>query len=409
MSTDAARFAEPFSKRLDNAGQAFYLSAGAPGKGGIVIGPGTAALCVGNGGGYSNGRKYLERMCTVKRKPALFGCAVALFCLIGGCSGDEGARSTRRGGDGGGAGVIDSNTVAVVNGRSITKQEVDRQEQEVRNELLAKRSPMELEGHDEEIRKRATDKVIDRVLLEVAAEREGIRIPPEDVESQLAQLMSNFPSEMVFDEQLAQNGFTRDSFRKQLEVSLGITVLVDKHVGVVAEPDEDECKKYYDENLLQFWSPELVKASHILLRVEETDSESEKVTKRLRLEGILEEARQGGDFAELAEMYSEGPSAPKGGDLGFFKRGTMVKPFEEAAFALEIGEVSGVVETSFGFHIIKVTDRQTESYTPFDEVKKGIGELITKQRYNKELTRYISGLREAAEIEYADPALAGKP
>jgi len=346
-------------------------------------------------------------MCTVKRKTALFGCAVALFCLIGGCSGDKGGRSTRRGG--GKAGIVDSNTVVIVNGRSITKQEIDRQEQSVREELLTRKSPMELEGHDEEIRKRAAEKVIERVLLEVTAEREGIRISGEDVESQLAQIMSTFPSEMVFDERLARNGFTRDSFRKQIEISLGITVLIDKHMDTVAEPDEDECRKYYDKNMLQFWSPELVKASHILLRVEETDSESEKLTKRLRLEGILEEVRQGGDFAELAEMYSDGPSAPKGGDLGFFKRGAMVKPFEEAAFALEIGEVSDVVETPFGFHIIKVTERQPESYTPFDEVKKNIAELITKRRYEKDLKRYVSGLREAAEIEYIDPSLVSEP
>ena len=114
---------------------------------------------------------------------------------------------------------------------------------------------------------------------------------------------------------------------------------------------------------------------------------------------VLALAKEGNDFAELAEEHSEGPSKDNGGDLGFFPRGAMVPSFEEAAFALQEGEISAVVETQFGYHIIKVTGRKDARQVPFEEVKDQLKQSMMQQKSNTEAMKWIGELKENATIE----------
>jgi peptidyl-prolyl cis-trans isomerase D len=143
---------------------------------------------------------------------------------------------------------------------------------------------------------------------------------------------------------------------------------------------DEELNVYYSQNLNRYSSPEQRSARHILFKTSEEDSEDILSEKYQRAEEVLEMARSGEDFAELARQFSEGPTAPKGGDLGTFSRGRMVKPFEDAVFALSEDEISDVVETQFGFHIVKLEKIETARTKTLDEVKDSILATLQKQK-----------------------------
>ena len=141
---------------------------------------------------------------------------------------------------------------------------------------------------------------------------------------------------------------------------------------------EQEITDYYEYNIDTFLVPKQVKARHILFKVDQLSTEEEEKKVRDKAGVVLEEARQDKDFAALAEKYSEGPTKSKGGDLGYFSRGRMVKPFEDVAFNLKKGEISDLVRSRFGYHIIKVEDIKEERTKPLQEVKDHIVEKLRK-------------------------------
>ncbi len=141
-------------------------------------------------------------------------------------------------------------------------------------------------------------------------------------------------------------------------------------------PDDQQIEYYYEDNLKMFKQEKEIKARHILFRVAPDASDEEVNKVKGKALSVLEKARNNEDFAELAKKYSEGPTADKGGDLGFFPKGRMVKDFEDAAFALNIGQVSDLVRTDFGFHIIKVEDIKEERIKPLKEVSEQIKKIL---------------------------------
>jgi len=141
---------------------------------------------------------------------------------------------------------------------------------------------------------------------------------------------------------------------------------------------EEEISDFYELNPERFKEPEQVRARHILIKVPPDAAESEDAKAKEEALAILKEARDGKDFAGLAKKHSQGPTASKGGDLGYFTRGQMLKPFEELAFSLKKGEIGGPVRTRFGWHIIKVEDRKEAVLRTLPEVRDQIETLIRK-------------------------------
>jgi peptidyl-prolyl cis-trans isomerase C len=158
-------------------------------------------------------------------------------------------------------------------------------------------------------------------------------------------------------------------------------------------------KAYYDANLESFKQPEQVKARHILVKLEEQAEESKKTEAREKIEMVQGKLKKGEDFSTLAKEYSEGPSSSKGGDLGYFSRGQMVKPFEDAAFAMQPGEVSEIVKTRFGYHLIEVTDKKPETTVAYDEIKDRLGQYLKQQKLQKEMALYVETLKSKARVE----------
>ncbi|MFQ5772679.1 MAG: peptidylprolyl isomerase, partial [bacterium] len=155
----------------------------------------------------------------------------------------------------------------------------------------------------------------------------------------------------------------------------------------------------YDANPKFFKQPEEVKASHILIKVDADATEAQKSEARQKIKNVQQKLKSGEDFALLAKEFSQGPSSVKGGDLGYFRRGQMVKSFEDAAFSLKLNEVSDIVETRFGYHLIKVVDKKPEKIFTYMEVKDRLNQRIKQQKVEKEAGIYINKLKEDAKIE----------
>ncbi|WP_199614532.1 peptidylprolyl isomerase [Paenibacillus alkalitolerans] len=230
----------------------------------------------------------------------------------------------------------------------------------------------------------AVDQLITERLVDNAAKKSNIKVTDEELNAEVDKIKEQMGGQEAFDQALVQYGLTVDKLKEQLVTQVQLTKLLAPQIKIT---DED-LKKYYDENKEQFSTPEQVRASHILV---ETKEEAEAIVKQLK---------EGADFAELAEEKSKDPgSAAKGGDLDFFGKGQMMPEFEEAAFKTPVGELSGIVETDYGFHIIKVTDKKEAKTPTFDEKKEEIRETLVQQQTNEKSQAYIEELRSKAKIE----------
>ncbi|MDO8301939.1 MAG: peptidylprolyl isomerase [Sedimentisphaerales bacterium] len=181
--------------------------------------------------------------------------------------------------------------------------------------------------------------------------------------------------------------------------------MVEEQFAGKTDVNDADVKKFYDQNINEFKTPEQVSASHILIGTKSTDPNADpnkvKAEAKAKAEMILAKLKApDANFAALAKEYSSCPSAQKGGDLGSFGKGQMVKPFEDTAFALKVGETSGVVETDFGYHIIKVTGHTDANMTSFDAAKPKIIEQLSNQKKGGLAQEYIKSLKDAATIVY---------
>jgi peptidyl-prolyl cis-trans isomerase C len=192
---------------------------------------------------------------------------------------------------------------------------------------------------------------------------------------------------------------TEDRLKEQFARRSSIRALVDKDIAPKVKVTEKEAKDFYDTNPNFFEQPEQVRASHILIKVKPGASDQEKAEARKKLADIKKEIDAGKDFAELAKTHSEDMSNARGGDLGYFTKGRMVPPFEEKAFSMKPNEVSDIVETQFGLHLIKVSDRKEAGKVNYKEAEPKIIDNLRNQQIQEKLVAYLSELRKDAKIE----------
>lgn len=209
------------------------------------------------------------------------------------------------------------------------------------------------------------DNLIDKELVRQEVDKAGLNVTDADMDQEIAILKKNFSSDDEFNMMLMQYGMTMDDLRGELLMQVQLKMLLGPKTTIT---DED-LTKYYQDNKDRLSTPEQVKASHILVATKE------------EAEAILSQLKSGADFAALAKEKSTDPgSKDAGGDLNFFPRGSMAAEFEDAAFKLGVGELSGVVQTSFGYHIIKVTDKKAATTPTFGEKKEDIRNSVLMQK-----------------------------
>jgi parvulin-like peptidyl-prolyl isomerase len=235
-------------------------------------------------------------------------------------------------------------------------------------------------------KKNILNQLIDYELFYQQAQKEKVKISNDEINLEIDKIKDIFSSPEEFNEVLKANNITLTQLKEDIKRQLMINSILEETKNQVTITD-DELLEYYNENKESFFEPEKVHARHILV---ETEEEASNLLLQLK-EGLT-------DFAELAKEKSIGPSAPSGGDLGFFARGQMVKEFEDAAFSLMPGEISGVVKTQFGYHIIKCEEKKDEHSPTFEEAKENISNTLKYQRENEAISTLISKLREEAVI-----------
>ena len=207
----------------------------------------------------------------------------------------------------------------------------------------------------------------------------------------------------MFLSELAKSGIDEKKFREEYRTNQMVNRMLDKKFSALPPVTDQQVRQFYDENKQRFPKPKQVRASHILIGTDAKDTDATKAAKKKTAQDLKKQIEGGADFAKVAEENSSCPSKEKGGDLGLFQRGMMVKPFENAAFSMKVGEVSDVVETQFGYHIIKVTEIQEEGIAPFEEVQEDIRSALEQRQQGEAVQAYIEELKAKARVDYPEP------
>ncbi|MBU4420136.1 MAG: peptidylprolyl isomerase [Proteobacteria bacterium] len=288
--------------------------------------------------------------------------------------------------------------VAIVNGSVITVEEFNRELSQVKQRISQQELEMsspQLEG----IRNEILDNLIDFELLFQESQNNGIKVEKETIDSQMKSLKQKFSNDTEFENFLSELKLSESSLKLKIEKGIAIQEFIETQIANKIKIPDEESKSFYDTYPDLFKQSEQVKASHILIKVEPDADEMKKSEAKEKIKQIKQELNKGKDFAALAEEFSEGPSKTNGGDLDYFTRGQMVKPFEDVAFALKPEEISDIVETQFGYHLIKVVDKKPEKTIPYEDVKNDLAQHLKQEKTKQEVNEYIQKLREKSKIE----------
>jgi len=286
--------------------------------------------------------------------------------------------------------------VARVNGEAISKGDLER----AVGELEARAGqPMPADQRDRIVRG-VLDQLIGYRLLRQESVARKIAVPDADIEARLAQIRSQFPSAEAFTQTLELRKMTLERLRADAREGIQIDTMLRTELGARTAVTAEQVTEFYEKNPAEFQQGERVRASHILIGVAQNAEPAVREQARVRAADVLKEVKAGKDFAELAKQYSNDPgSAPGGGDLGYFERGQMVGPFEQAAFALAPAQASELVESQFGYHIIKVADKQAARTIPIADVRPQIQQYLEGQSREQQTEAFVGSLRAKGKVE----------
>lgn len=286
--------------------------------------------------------------------------------------------------------------IARINGRPVTKAEF---EFAVRNLEAQAGGPVPAERRDA-IYRQVLDQIVGVRLLLQEAEARGISVPQADVDGRIAQIRKQFPDEQAFKAALAQRQSSPEKLVSDIREQLSVMKLVEVAVTPQVVVGDEQLKKYYTDNPERFQQPEAVQVAHVLIRVPEKADAAARRKARAEAEQVRAAAFRGEDFAALARQHSmDQGSAARGGDLGFLARGQSVPAFEEAAFSLKPGQVSQVVETTFGFHVIKAGEHREARKVPLEEVKGEVTDYLKQQQVQEKTAALVEQLKAKGKVE----------
>jgi peptidyl-prolyl cis-trans isomerase SurA len=295
--------------------------------------------------------------------------------------------------------AVDDRIVAVVNQEIITFSEVEKIISRLKEEIKAE-DRLERRERIHEIARKALEKLIEEKLIDQEVKRAGIKVTNKEIEGTIEEIKQrNAVTQEELEKALAKDGLTLEAYKKEIEKNLQRTKLINLSVKIESNVGEKELRDFYQKNFNRYRTVETYRPGHIFFFVPK-EATPEKVQEiRKRCQKILEKIKAGEDFGEMALLYSEDISAKGRGDLGYFKKGELLPAFEKEVLRLKVGEMSGIVRTDFGFHIIKLLDRKGGEPPPFEEIKGKIQADYYEKDFEKAFKQFITTLREKSVIE----------
>ena len=316
--------------------------------------------------------------------------------------------------------VANSNVAAIVGSKVITMEEYEKNVEKsmARYRSLGKNASPNIENR---IKENILRRMVENNMIKEKAENLGLKVSDEEINESFNKQKAGFESEEAFNKYLAHTGFTVESLKKDVAFSLLREKVINKVAGEVVITDE-EVKSFFDANSDRYVVPEEVHARHILVRIdrhkymnneamkEATEEVKQKLEKEADIKAETEamekikkikEAlnKKDADFAKVAMEYSEGPTAPKGGDLGFFSRKRMVKEFSDVAFSQKDGEISDVVKTRYGLHIIQTLEHKPAVQKTFEEEKESVRRSIENRKKGEQRRNAMRTIKSEIKSE----------
>jgi peptidyl-prolyl cis-trans isomerase SurA len=285
--------------------------------------------------------------------------------------------------------------VAKVNSEIITLSSVNE-----KAELLKQKLRGDYQGSEEEILDEALNSIVEEKLQLQEGKKRGLEVDDSAVEAALKSIeQKNGLQDGQLAIMLESEGRSLDSYKNQIRDQILVSKVVRFELGSRIKISERKITKYYHNNQKDFWEPSKARVSHILVLTDKGLSTNKKKEKYLLIKSILREVKGGRDFAAAAKEYSEDISASEGGDVGFVEKGKMVPEFENAVYRMKEGETSDIVETEYGYHIIKVDKVLAGRTLPLKDVKSKIKFILSSKKQNSAYEEWMNELRESAFIE----------
>jgi peptidyl-prolyl cis-trans isomerase C len=249
-----------------------------------------------------------------------------------------------------------------------------------------------------DIYRKALDQLITIKLLTHEVKSRNVDADNSAVDDQMQKIRSQFPTEEEYRKALASRGVTPEKLREDMLNESRINKMMEAEAAGATPVTDAEIREFYEKNPTRFKQPEAVRASHILVRAQPGDEPGRKKA-LATIQQVHRQAKAGKDFGDLARKHSADGSAERGGDLGFFTKDRMVPEFANAAFALKPGQISDIVQTSYGYHVIKVMERRPPSDVPLEQVTAQVREFLTKQRQQEQAEAFVKVLRNKSKVE----------
>jgi len=285
-----------------------------------------------------------------------------------------------------------------INGADVSREKVQAQIDHMINQRGLNSGGITQPAVFKQIQEDVVDQLIVQELLWQEAKRREFVVDDELVDERLQQTKSGFDTELAFLFKIQAGGYTEESYREDIRQQESVKRMISQGVSSGIAVSDEDVEHFYNTNIDQMQKPLAVRARHILITPNSTALADHQAAKE-QAESILAEIRDGADFVALATNRSQGPSAARGGDLGYFGPGQMVPAFEQAAFTLRPGELSEVVQTQFGYHLIRVEDRRGGESAPLGEAADQIRSYLAQLALQNAVEMLVTRLREEGEVK----------
>ena len=285
-----------------------------------------------------------------------------------------------------------------INGEAIPEEAVEYELKRLVKLYSEYLDPAEVTRQMDRLRDKAREQAVGAKLLLLESQKLDLRVAENDVEQRLAKMVENAGGSEKFDVMIARQNLTRPLILEKIREGRKVDLLVERITAEIPEPTEDDLRTHFDAHHEEYRVPEQARAQHILIKPE-TDSDADRAVAHSRLQEIRARVAEGADFGDEAAAHSDCPSGKaSGGSLGWIAKGAMLPQIDETVFALNDGEISDVIETPLGLHILMKTDHEDRRPPDYEAVRDKIRDFLRHAWRGEAIAAYVRDLREKAAI-----------